>query len=274
MNAVSKTERLNARLTGVAETLLIPLWARAMETARPDGVIRDPYAVRILRELEYDFSNFEDGWKSQLGIAIRTWILDREVAQYLARRPDGLVVILGCGLDARSRRLDNGRASWIDLDLPDVIAVRERLIPPVERRETIAVSVTDLGWLDKISTKVPPLFVAEGLFMYLPETELKALLRALAKRFPDAEILIEALSRKRAGMTRRHDLVSKLGASFVWGIDSGREMEAWDSAIEFLREWPYFDFQRRRWRWLRLLRWLPTARKAIKIMHLRFRNAA
>ena len=257
-------------LSGVEETLLIPLWARALETRRRDGILRDPYAIRILQALAYDFGRFEKGWKSQLGIAVRTCILDREVARYLDQRPNGIVVILGCGLDARSRRLDNGLARFVDLDLPDVIRLRSAFFSDDARHQSIASSVLDLAWLDRIPTGVPPLFVAEGLFMYLPEAELKRLMSALAERFPGGEILIEALSRRRAELTHRHDVVSKTSAQFVWGIDDGREMEAWDRRIKFVGEWSYFAFARHRWRWLALVGNLPAAKRAIKIIRLNF----
>lgn len=257
-------------LGGVEETLLIPLWARAVETRRPDGIVRDPYAIRILQGLAYDFDRFAAGWKSQLGIAVRTCILDREVARYLDRRPNGIVVILGCGLDARSRRLDNGIARFVNLDLPDVSRLRSTFFPDTARHDEVASSVLDLTWLDRIPAGAPPLFVAEGLFMYLPEAELKRLISALAERFPGGEILIEALSRRMAARTDRHDVVSKTSAKFVWGIDDGRDMEAWHPGIRFEEEWSYFAFARHRWRWLALVGRFPAAKRAIRIMRLRF----
>jgi O-methyltransferase involved in polyketide biosynthesis len=116
----------------------------------------------------------------------------------------------------------------------------------------------------------PPLFIAEGLFMYLPEDQLRRLMAALADRFPEGSMLIESLSVRRAGMTHRHDLISKLGAKFVWGIDSGRELESWHPRIVFVTEWSYLRFQTQRWRWLRYIRWLRIARQSIKISLLRF----
>ncbi len=259
-----------AGLTGISQTLLVPLWARAVETGRADGIIRDPHAVRILQELAFDFGRFDRGWQSQLGMSVRTWLLDREVSLYLARHPAGTVVLLGCGLDARALRLDNGTARWIELDLPEVMTLRERLLPPSARRRSIAASVLDTAWLDAVPADPPPLFVAEGLSMYIPEADLRALLSQIAERFPGSTMLIEALSRRKAGMTTRHDLVAKLGARFVFGIDSGREFEAWHEAIAFEAEWSYLAFQPQRWRYLRWLRALPFARRAIKIIRLRF----
>lgn len=257
-------------LGGVEETLYIPLWARAVETRREDGIIRDPYASRILQDLEFDFGRFDKGWASQIGIAVRTWLFDREVSLYLNEAPRGTVVTFGCGLDARSFRLDNGRARFIDLDLPNVIELRSLHFPDSERHSTLAYSVLNLEWFDRVPAEPAPLFVAEGLFMYLPEAELRRLLTAMAERFPGATILIESLSRRQATRTHKHDVVSTLNASFVWGIDSGRELERWHPSIIFENEWRYVAFGGRRWRWIRYVSALRPAGDAIKLMRLRF----
>lgn len=255
-------------LNGVAETLLIPLWARAEESLRPDGLVRDVWALRLRSRLDYDFSRMAGGWKTQLGIAIRTWILDREVTGYLARYPSGTVVTLGCGLDARSLRLDNGAASWIDLDLPEAIALHRTLLPSGGRHRLVAMSVLDPAWLDWVPQDPPPLFVAEGLFMYLPEDGLRDLVSALASRFPGGTVLAEILSRARAADTSGHDLVSRFDARFAFGLDDGRDFETWHPSVRLTAQWSHMSFCRARWRWLRWLAWLPIAQRAARICRL------
>lgn len=256
------------RLSGVAETLLIPLWARAEESLRPDGMVRDVWALRLRDRLDYDFSRMAGAWKTQLGIAIRTWVLDREVTAYLARHPEGTVVTLGCGLDGRSLRLDNGAASWIDLDLPDVADFRRTLLPSGERHRLVGMSVLDPAWLDLIPRNPPPLFIAEGLFMYLPEDELRTLLSNMVSRFPGAILLAEILSRARAADRTGHDLISRFDAGFSFGLDDGREFESWNPSIRLTGQWSHLDFRRDRWRWLRWLAWLPVARRSGRICRL------
>lgn len=257
-------------LSGVAETLLIPLWARAEESLRPDGLVRDVWALRLRGRLDYNFDRMADGWKTQLGVAIRTWIVDREVTAYLARHPQGTVVTLGCGLDARSLRLDNGAASWIDLDLPEAIDLRRTMLPVDGRHRLLALSVLDPAWLDMVPPDPPPLFVAEGLFMYLPEDGLRVLLSAMASHFPGGTVLAEIVSRARAADTAGHDLMSRFDARFSFGLNSGHDFEAWHPSVRLTAQWSHMNFCRARWRWLRWFVWLPIAQRAARICRLEF----
>ena len=102
-------------------------------------------------------------------MALRIRQYDRDVVEFLSREPDGIVVNLGCGLNDRRRRCDNGRARWFDLDLPEVIALRRRFLAETDRMRFIAASVLDSTWLDELPSGPGHkfLFVAEGLFMYL-----------------------------------------------------------------------------------------------------------
>ena len=60
--------------------------------------------------------------------------------------PEGLVVNLGAGLDTRFYRLDNGTIAWIDIDLPEVVAFRQKLQDPANpRRLLLAASVLEDG---------------------------------------------------------------------------------------------------------------------------------
>jgi O-methyltransferase involved in polyketide biosynthesis len=70
------------RLSGVPETLLMTLYHRALETQRPDGIICDRPAVEIVKQIDYDFTRFDD-WKIQWGVAVRTELFDNVVQSFL-----------------------------------------------------------------------------------------------------------------------------------------------------------------------------------------------
>ena len=74
--------------------------------------------------------------------------------------------VLACGLDTRCYRMA-GYAHWHNLDLPETMAVREKLLPESGAISQIAMSAMD-DWGGKISEQnVPVLIVIEGLTMYL-----------------------------------------------------------------------------------------------------------
>ncbi|HMM20726.1 MAG TPA: class I SAM-dependent methyltransferase [Selenomonadales bacterium] len=264
---------MKQRLTGVSETLLIPLWARATETMRSDAIIKDYQAVRMMDQIEYDFTKFAKTWLSQTGIVIRTELLDKAAANFISRHPDATVVNLGCGLDTRFFRLDNGRIRWYDLDLPEPVRIRRSFFAETERYRIIGKSIFDDTWLKDVDGRDKPvLFIAEGLFMYFTEGEVKGLFAKLIDHFPGAEMLLEILAPLLVKNKKRHDTVGKMDAAFRWGAIDGAAVEKLHSDIRLVQEWNYFDSHRERWRWYRWLAVVPALKKAFnnKIVHLKF----
>lgn len=133
-------------LRGVEETLMIPLWARALATRR-GGLIDDPAAVELVARLGYDFESKLGHARAMMPmLEVRAARFDRAVREFVDRHPDGAVVELGCGLDTRWERCGGGRVDWFDLDLPAVIELRRRYFEDGARRRTLAASLQDPAW--------------------------------------------------------------------------------------------------------------------------------
>jgi O-methyltransferase involved in polyketide biosynthesis len=249
-------------LTGVCETLLMTLFCRAQETQRPDGIIRDEAAVRLVSQIEHDFSKFED-WKIQWGVAVRTQLIDKAVERFLQKFPDAMVVTLGAGLCTRFLRLDNGRACWFSVDLPPVTPLWNAWIGSSERNQFITASVTDSIWIEKIQAALhhqsakQVLFVVEGLFMYLPEAEVKQVVLTLRSEFPGCEMVVEVLGDLMVRIPQLNRPVASTGARFVWGASDCNVMESWGAGIKLLDRWFYADYHRDRQGWLQLLSYIP-----------------
>ncbi len=242
---------MKEKLSGISETLLIPLWARAVETQRQDGIVKDPRAVEILQRIDYDFSKFEHTWMSQLGVSVRTEILDRAVRVFIEKNPEALIINLGAGLDTRFTRLDDGKVHWIDLDLPQVIALRRNFFEETKRYHMIAESILDFRWLKNINHYGRSvLLIAEGLLLYLEENEVQSIFQEIPSHFPVGEMLCELLGPALVGKTRLHDTVSTIkDAQFKWSIKDSRQFERWNDKIRYVEDWYYTDFHRDRWRW-------------------------
>jgi len=256
-------------LTAVNQTLFNPVYARALESMRRDGIVADPFALRIVRELSYNCDKFANQRYAHIGSAVRTRIFDRICADFLNTNPDGVIVVLGCGLDARPYRMDNGRAAWLSIDLPDVITLREHFFTPDERRRHLACSVLDESWFDAIPEDSQVLALAEGLSMYLPGDGLHRLVTAMAGRFPGSQLALESLSHGMVAKSHTVDM-NGCGVAYTWGMDSGKELEAWSPGIRLIDEFPLMHEERRRWGPFALLSWLPVARKISKISLFRF----
>ncbi len=260
------------KLTGVSETLLVPLCARYHETLKADGIIRDEKALEIVKLLEVDCERFAEMPAIQLGIAIRTEILDRETRKFLAANERAAVVNLGAGLCTRFFRVDDQKVLWFELDLAEVGRVWDQIFSDTERHHRLLFSVLDFRWLEQIRLQARGrrlLFIAEGLLMYFTAAEVRRLVLRISEEFPGSEMLLEAMSPLMARNTRRHPAVSQTSATFKWGISSVREMERWDQRIKFVDEWYYLDQHGKRWGWMRLLALVPPLRKQMKVGHLR-----
>ncbi|ASC73707.1 Putative S-adenosyl-L-methionine-dependent methyltransferase [Halomicronema hongdechloris C2206] len=220
-------------LTGVAETLMITLYARYVETQRSDSFFQDPEAVEIVERTNYDFDKYAKGWASQLGVVVRVQEYDHITQQFLKAHPNAVVVNLGCGLCTRFTRLDNGGVRWYDVDFPEVIEFRQRFFQENDRYRFIPASILDFSWIDQIQHSVdqPLLILMEGVSPYLSEAENRSLILQIRDRLAPAEFVFDVLNRKSANHTARHDTVSKTDAEFKSGIDSGREVETWADGI-------------------------------------------
>jgi O-methyltransferase involved in polyketide biosynthesis len=148
-------ETTNPDLSGVAETSLIALYVRAVESQRPDALVKDEKAVALVTRMGYDFDRIRRFPTSGYIVATtirRNQELDRQARDFLARQPEAVVVHIGCGLDSRFERVDNGQVEWYDLDLPQAIALRRKFIGDEGGRyHLLGCSVLDNAWLDTVS---------------------------------------------------------------------------------------------------------------------------
>lgn len=181
-------------LKGISETLLVPLWARAVETKRPDHIIRDYKAVEMMEHIEYDFSKFDIREMPQISIIIRTELLDKATQTFMDKNPDAIIINLGCGLDTRFSRLDNGKVRWYDIDLSEAIRIRKYFFEETDRYHMIARSIFDYSWIDEIIANDPVLIIAEGLLMYFNEKEVEEFINQLVKRFTQSEMILDVIS--------------------------------------------------------------------------------
>ncbi|MGF6888667.1 O-methyltransferase involved in polyketide biosynthesis [Nocardia sp. GAS34] len=223
-----------ADLGEVQETLLIPLYGRATETGRARPILRDPKAVEMIGAIDYDFGKF-DGGRSLFGTVVRTSIIDAWVEEFLDRHPEGTVVEIGAGLNTRFERVDNGRVRWVDLDLPDAMALRSRFFVETERRRMVAGSVLDEAWVEAVKALPGPyFFISEGVLVYLEESDVRRAVALIARYFPGADLAMDTTGRWMIEHQDRHDAMQKVSARMRWVCDDPRDVERWGLGIRLL----------------------------------------
>ena len=225
----------------VQETLIIPLYARKVCSALYPNLYRDETAVRLIDEIDYDFFEAEKKSRSlmqrfgSLEVAMRQNDLAFEVRDYLKGYPNAAVVNLGCGLDSTGRNCDNGSCKMYNLDFPEVIAVRNELLPVGEREENIPCDLNDTEWFTRIDTSGGAVFFASGVFYYFLTEQVKALVQRMADSFPGGVLVFYAANRTAVKMIAKTWLkgakIKDVGAYFAVS-DASKEIGAWDSRLK------------------------------------------
>lgn len=265
--------KIDPRITNdIAETLFITLLMRCEETNHPRAIVRDPKACEMIKRIDYDFSKFKGRKWSLIGTAIRVRHFDNKVEQFIEDNRNPVVVIVGCGLDTRYHRLRNSRkATYYELDLPEVIALREKLLPPEANQSYLKASMLDTEWMDTLLTKHPQsrfIFVIEGVLMYFPEEEVRLFIGNLTRRFHGSSLHFDAMGAWMSRQSHRHDTVKHVNAKFRWGLSDPKHVESWASNIVHRETFYYMDYEKSRWGLKGyILGMLPMFRKASCILH-------
>ena len=258
-------------LSDVAETGLLTFYCHVIESQTPHPILRDEKAVEISHRLNPILAKSSNRWLRNLAagkikkelvvhITLRAKKYDEYAGSFLKENPDGIIVNIGCGMDARFHRIDNGSMTCFDLDLPEMIAFKRQFIAEGDRYHFIPCSVFDHAWMDQVARvgKRPILFLAEGVFMYLDGRNVKELILELQGRFPGSELVCEVVTalftrkpwNRMVAMKMNRQLGVGKGAAFTFGIMKSRTLETWQSGIQFLEDWSYFDTRHPRLGWV------------------------
>ena len=232
-------------LGSVQETLLLPLWGRAVETQKSQPLLVDHLAVSIVKSLNYDFQRIASNIHalSRLSWIARSLYFDQEITAFLSKFPDGTIVNIGCGLDTTFDRVDNGRAMWYELDLPDVIELRRKYISESEHRIFLAESALYTTWYTRIANTDHVLLFLAGVIYYFDEQSVKMLFHEFRQHFTTVTVLFDYSSKRGIAVANKKVLEQggmSSQARLLWGVDNIYELEAWDRSIRIVKSMPMF----------------------------------
>ena len=186
-------EKVN--VTGVPETMIQTLYARAKESEKRNSKIQDTMAVEIVAKLDYDFSNADKDKAMSYGVVARTIVLDELVEKYLSSHPDTVVINIASGLDTRCYRMNGKYLRWYNIDLPETMQIREKFLTENGPVYQIAKSAMDASYVDEIEyAGENVLVVIEGLTMYLKEADVLQIFSIIEKAFPKVTVMVETMS--------------------------------------------------------------------------------
>src|SRR3990167_1861723 len=244
MNMDNNLQKIDISLKGVPRTLIMPLLGRAKFSQKPYSPIQDKLAIQLVESLNYDFSCLEKQLgNTSLYFIARAYHFDQAVKNYLRLHPNGSIVNLGAGLETAFYRVDNKKLPWIDLDLPEVIELRQKLLPQSSRVYPIAKSVLDFSWMDEVKNHGREfLFFAGGLLIYFREKEVKLLLQEMASRFRSSEFIFDTITSK--GMYYANKMLNQANMSdalMQWPCDDPSQLARWSAHIQVIDQKKYFQ---------------------------------
>ena len=216
-------EKVN--VTGVPETMVQTLYARAKETRKKNAKINDEIAEELVKNLDYDFSKADKDKAMNYGVIARTIVLDRMVEQYLKKHENAVVVNLACGLDTRCYRMGEKYLRWYNADLPETMKIRKQFLPETGPIYQIAKSAMDDSYVDDIDYHGENvLVIIEGLTMYLCEKDIRKTFSIIERSFQKVTVMVETMSPFVVRHVKEKSIEGS-NAKFTWGVKNGTELQ-------------------------------------------------
>ncbi|HEX2995237.1 MAG TPA: class I SAM-dependent methyltransferase [Anaerolineales bacterium] len=239
-------------LKGVQETLLMPLWGRAVETQKEKPLLVDREAVNIIKSIDYDFMQISNKINalSRASWIARSIYFDQKICDYLREHPDGTIVNIGCGLDTTYERVHNGKAIWYELDFPEVIRTRKLFITESSTRKFLPYSVFDSAWYSQIGNKENVLIMIAGVIYYFEESDVKKLLDTFKMEFRKSTVIFDYSSTRGIQIANKaviEDGGMDKAAYLKWGTNDIYEIEKWNTGIRVAETMKMFAEHRKRY---------------------------
>lgn len=223
-------------VTGVPETMIQTLYARAKESEKVNPMIQDDMAAEIVSRLDYDFSNADKDKVMSYGVIARTIVLDEMVERYLSEHPKTVVINIASGMDTRCYRMEGKYLRWYNVDLPETMEIREKFLTESGPIYQIAKSAMDASYMDEIiNDGENVLVVIEGLSMYLSEEDVLQMFSIIEKNFPEVTVMVETMS-PFVGRHIKEKSIEGSNAKFTWGIKNGKLLQQLVPAFSYKQE--------------------------------------
>jgi len=263
---------LNININDISETAFLTVYCHALDAKSVSPILNDKSSVRTTELLNEKLSSsnrklhkllLKEKIKKSLIVhtAVRAKQYDKYVNDFVRKHPDAAIINIGCGLDNRFERVDNGSLLFYDLDMPDIINIKRQIFEETERYKYFSQSVFDFSWINEIKSK-NVMFLAEGVFMYCAKDDVKSLILKLQKSFPGSELVCEMVNslwlkdwiKPIMNIKLQKELYLGKEAVFHFGINNRMEMEDWNKGIKFINDWCYFDSDEKAIGWIKIFR--------------------
>ena len=272
-------------MNDVSATALFTLRCHALDAASRKSILNDVSAVRTIELIQdrYGYVKMKKPEPRLVAyIVLRAQKFDQVVRDFIQKHPNAVVVNIGCGLDNRFERVDNKKILYYDLDLPDIISIKKEIFPETDRYKYFSTSVFSTDWIQEVPKDRPVLFLAEGVFMYCEESDVRSLFGNLEQHFQSFEFLFEVVKAdwlkgwkyKIIEFKMRRELKFGSTAVFRFGLPDSRTLESWRSGYKLLEEWSSLDSNHPQLGALRFFRNFDWFRHTLWSVHYAYNEAS
>ena len=236
-----------SKFEGVADTLYIPLTARIYVSEHFPEYFRDDKAVSLKSEMPYEEIASKSSEYFQMAGACRFYNTDRMIKAFIDRHEKCSIINIGCGLETAYFRInpDRKKAVFYEMDLPEVIGARRKVLGESENEILIPGDMFDFAWAKNIDKSKPALVTVIGVFQYFEEETVIDFLKRLKESFPDVEVIFDAMTGK--AIRYANDYIKKTGnhdAELHFSADNGQSV-ADKCGMKLIEERPFFGAARK-----------------------------
>jgi O-methyltransferase involved in polyketide biosynthesis len=238
MKSTNKPNKI--KLTAEKKTLLLTLYAKAIDYNSKNSILKDKKAYEIASAFDYDPKKLNEFGHNEITV-VRAKQLDDWIEHFIKAHKNCVVLNLGCGLDSRVTRIKphNG-VIWFDVDYPEVIKLRKNFYSDNNRYHMISSSIIKQKWLEKIPKNQETMIVAEGVLEYIAEPDVKTLLNRLTERFSHGEIAFDVMNSFAVKMGRK-ELKRTMGAEHKWAVDNVNDVDKMDPDLKRIEVLSVFE---------------------------------
>lgn len=227
----------------VEQTAFLTAYARALDNRAPTPILGDEFSDRVVGLIDYDFAGFRIPASVVRQTALRAKMLDERVRKYTAAHPDAVVVDLGAGLNEPLARVrPPAGVDWYSIDLPHVVALRKEVLPAQPSEHTVAADLTCPDWTAGIPVGRPTMVIADGLFAFLSQPQVSALIGHVIDYFGTGELAFNDYGRVGAVSSLSMKLAPRGMFSLlrhVWanpGFTDPHTPERWDPRLRLVEQ--------------------------------------
>jgi O-methyltransferase involved in polyketide biosynthesis len=226
-------------LTPVERTAFVTQYARALDSRWPRPILGDTLADEIVGKIDFDFDGLGVPSSAVRQTALRAKMLDDRARNFVSDHPDAVIVDLGAGLSTGMLRVaPPATVDWYNVDLPNVIALRDDVVPASDHAYSVATSLADDHWADSIPSDRPTMLIADGLLAFLPESVIVNLFRGIPEYFRSGELALNDYGRVgELSLIAMKIVFSAVGNQWTYrGFNDAHLPESWSPRLTLVEE--------------------------------------